>query len=124
MIDKHLSPKRFTFACHTCDHTWSVDYRVQHVEDGHGHDREYYLRSGLPVVSPTGEHAVLCPRRGHDEIDTRPDPWSNSTVPERDSVAVISQARSDGVPVAAWVWAACWRAVLGSGGSPVRPRGQ
>ena len=87
MIDKHLSPKRFTFACHTCDHTWSIDYWVQHVEDGHGHDHdhdhEYYLRNGLPVVSPTGEHAVLCPRCGHDEIDTRPDPWS--TQPSRNA---------------------------------------
>lgn len=38
MIEKHLTVERFTFICHVCEHTWSVDYGVQHTEDGHGHE--------------------------------------------------------------------------------------
>ena len=72
MIEKHLTVERFAFSCHTCEHTWAVDYGVQHVEDGHGHSHEYFLRNGLPVVSPTSEHAVTCPQCGHDRIDARP----------------------------------------------------
>lgn len=71
MLLKELSVERFTFDCPGCNHAWSVDYDVQHVEDGHGHQLDYYYRNGLPSVSPTGVGAVACPTCGRDHIHAK-----------------------------------------------------
>jgi hypothetical protein len=34
---------------------------VQHVEDGHGHQHDYFFRNGLPSVDPTAPQSVVCP---------------------------------------------------------------
>lgn len=74
MIHKELSVEQVTFACSRCAHTWTVDYAVEHVDDGHGHTHDYYLRYGLPVVNPRGNHAVACGRCGCDHITIRSTP--------------------------------------------------
>lgn len=54
---KELAVERFQFACTHCEASWTADYDVQHVEDGHGHTEEYYALNGLPAASP---FAVVC----------------------------------------------------------------
>lgn len=61
MILKEIAVERFTFSCGNCEHTWTVDYDVQHVEDGHGHQHDYFACNGYPIVDPTAPEAVLCP---------------------------------------------------------------
>lgn len=74
MIDKEISIEQVSFTCRGCGHSWSVDYRVEHVEDGHGHSNDYYLRNGLPVLNPNGNRAVTCPSCGRDTIAAHPAP--------------------------------------------------
>ncbi len=64
MILKEISVERLQFTCGGCGHTWSTDYDVQHVEDGVGHDRDYYFHDGLPSPDPTTPGGQLCPRCG------------------------------------------------------------
>lgn len=64
MILKELSVERFTFSCAVCKHTWDVDYDVQHVEDGHGHQHDYYFRDGLPATDPEVTQPATCPACG------------------------------------------------------------
>jgi uncharacterized C2H2 Zn-finger protein len=71
MILKEIAVERFTFSCPGCDRTWSTDYDVQHVEDGHGHQHDYYSRNGLSIVCPFGARAVICPRCGRDQLHVR-----------------------------------------------------
>lgn len=61
MILKEIAVERFTFTCANCDHVWTVDYDVQHVEDGHGHQHDYFSCNGLPILDPTAPESVLCP---------------------------------------------------------------
>lgn len=61
MILKEIAVERFTFTCCRCDHAWTVDYDVQHVEDGHGHLHDYFYRNGLSIIDPTAPHSVVCP---------------------------------------------------------------
>ena len=82
MIHKLVSAERFTFTCRACEHAWSLDYGVRHVEDGHGHEHDYYLRDGLPVVNPAAHGAVVCPRCGRDRVDARPRPQHAATIPD------------------------------------------
>lgn len=64
MILKELSVERFTFTCTVCTNTWDVDYDVQHVEDGHGHQHDYYFRDGLPATDPGAAQPATCPKCG------------------------------------------------------------
>ncbi|HET7305448.1 MAG TPA: hypothetical protein VFJ12_12965 [Segeticoccus sp.] len=50
-----------------CGQTRKTDYDVQHVEDGHGHDRDYF-HDGLPCPDPTAPGAVLCPGCGRPHV--------------------------------------------------------
>lgn len=59
-----LGVDRFSVCCHHCEYQWLIDYDVQHVEDGHGHSRDYYSLNGLPAPAPTGPDALACPRCG------------------------------------------------------------
>lgn len=68
MILNEVSVERLSFTCHGCGQTWSADYDVQHVEDGYGHDRDYYFYDGLSCLDPTAPDAVLCPPCGHCRI--------------------------------------------------------
>lgn len=61
MILKEIAVERFTFTCATCDNVWVIDFDVQHVEDGHGHQHDYFFRNGLPCVDPTAPQSVICP---------------------------------------------------------------
>lgn len=61
MILKEIAVERFSFSCANCDHAWAVDYDVQHVEDGHGHQHDYFFCNGLPILNPTTPESVLCP---------------------------------------------------------------
>jgi hypothetical protein len=54
---KELAVERFQFNCPHCEASWTADYDVQHVADGHGHVVEYYALNGLPAASP---FAVAC----------------------------------------------------------------
>ena len=47
---RELSQSRITFVCGHCEHEWTIDYEIRHVEDGHGHSADYYARNGLPAV--------------------------------------------------------------------------
>lgn len=61
---RELSQTRITFVCGHCEHEWAVDYEIRHVEDGHGHSADYYVRDGLPALSPLAVGGVCCPRCG------------------------------------------------------------
>jgi hypothetical protein len=61
MILKEIAVEQFTFTCGNCDYTWIVDYDVQHVEDGHGHQHDYFFCNGQPTVDPTAPVSVICP---------------------------------------------------------------
>ncbi|WP_238384891.1 hypothetical protein [Segeticoccus rhizosphaerae] len=71
MVLREVSVERLGFSCGGCGHKWVLDYDVQHVEDGHGHDRDYYFHEGLPCPDPTAPGAVLCPGcgRGHVAVE-------------------------------------------------------
>ncbi len=61
---KELAVERFAFACHGCGNSWTADYDVQHIEDGHGLVWEYYSLNGVPVTAPTAPDSVNCPNCG------------------------------------------------------------
>ena len=44
MIHRELLVEDFLFTCAHCAHAWTVEYDVQHVEDGHGHECDYFFR--------------------------------------------------------------------------------
>ncbi|MHB1487737.1 MAG: hypothetical protein ACYCS7_10150 [Acidimicrobiales bacterium] len=71
MILKEIAVEQFTFTCGNCDHVWIVDYDVQHVEDGSGHQRDYFYRNGQPIVDPTGRQSVTCPRCRTTHVQAR-----------------------------------------------------
>lgn len=70
---KEVAVERYCFTCAGCGHTWTTDYDVQHVEDGHGLTWEYYSLNSIPVPSPTAPGTLSCPRCGatwiHFELD-------------------------------------------------------
>ena len=70
---KEVAVERYRFTCPGCGHTWSADYDVQHVDDGHGVTWEYYSLNGIPVESPAARGSLCCPRCGatwiHFELD-------------------------------------------------------
>ncbi|SOC53692.1 hypothetical protein SAMN05660748_0025 [Blastococcus aggregatus] len=70
---KEVAVERYRFTCAGCGHTWSTDYDVQHVEDGHGLTWEYYSLNGIPVPSPTAHGSLSCPHCGatwiHFQLD-------------------------------------------------------
>jgi hypothetical protein len=61
MILKEIAVERFTFTCANCEFAWIVDYDVQHVEDGHGHQHDYFFFNGLPSIDPTAPDSAICP---------------------------------------------------------------
>jgi hypothetical protein len=73
------SVDRFLFACRRCAYRWEVDYRVRHVDDGHGWSWDCYSRDGCRVTAPTAPGVVRCPGcEGHavrvEFLSTRDDP--------------------------------------------------
>ncbi len=102
---KELAVTRYRFGCPHCGQTWTADYDVQHVEDGHGHAWDYYSLNGSPVTAPTAPGVVCCPDCGasrlHIElIATRPIPVvqspaaaEESTVPRQPAGAEQQAAR-------------------------------
>ena len=68
---KEVAVERYSFTCAGCGHTWSADYDVQHVADGHGVTWEYYSLNGIPVPSPTAPGTLSCPRCGASWIHFR-----------------------------------------------------
>lgn len=56
--------EQYAFTCVHCRHHWTAEYEVRHVEDGRGHEHDYYLRGGLPVATPTVQGGASCPRCG------------------------------------------------------------
>jgi hypothetical protein len=68
MILRESSFDRFNFNCTGCDYAWVADYDVQHVEDGHGHERDYFFRAQLHCPDPTGPGETTCPRCGRASI--------------------------------------------------------
>lgn len=74
---KEPALEQFRFTCAGCEHVWSGEYEVQHVEDGHGHECAYYLIMGVPAPAPTGRGGLCCPRCGavwvHVELLARRD---------------------------------------------------
>ncbi len=88
MILKEISFERFIFTCTGCDHAWEADYDVQHVEDGHGHERDYFFRHQLHCPDPTGPGAMTCPNCGRASVRThnyglRTSPAATGMIPER-----------------------------------------
>lgn len=71
MIMKEVSVERLEFTCSGCGRVWSSDYDVQHVQDGHGHDRDYYFHDGLPCPDPTATGALSCPGCGRAHVFAR-----------------------------------------------------
>jgi hypothetical protein len=61
MILREIAVEQFRFTCGSCDQSWTVDYDVQHVEDGHGHEHDYFFRNSLPSVDPTATESIICP---------------------------------------------------------------
>ena len=70
MILRETSFERFIFTCSGCDHVWDADYDVQHVEDGHGHERDYFFRHQLHCPDPTGLGETTCPHCGRASVRT------------------------------------------------------
>lgn len=70
---REVAVERYRFTCAGCGHTWSTDYDVQHVEDGHGLDWEYYSLNGIPVPAPTAPGSLICPRCGATWVHFRLD---------------------------------------------------
>lgn len=68
MILREVSVEQLRFTCGGCGQAWSVDYDVQHVEDGHGHDRDYYFHDGRLTPDPTSPGEVMCPRCGRTAL--------------------------------------------------------
>jgi len=60
MILNEISVERLSFTCTKCGAIWTADYDVQHVQDGFGHDRDYYSHDGLPCHDPTAPGNTLC----------------------------------------------------------------
>ena len=63
MVLTEVSVERLAFTC-SCGRSWSDDFDVQHVTDGHGHARDYYFHDGVPCPDPSAPGAVLCPGCG------------------------------------------------------------
>ena len=61
---KELAVERYRFTCAGCGHSWTADYDIQHIEDGHGLTWEYYSLDGVPVPAPTAPGSLMCPRCG------------------------------------------------------------
>jgi hypothetical protein len=61
---KELAVERYRFTCAGCGHSWTADYDIQHVEDGHGLTWEYYSLNGIPVPAPTAPGTLMCSRCG------------------------------------------------------------
>jgi len=61
MINREELVEQFTFTCQSCAHVWALDYDVFHVEDGHGHDCDYFFRHRHQIADPRARHAVSCP---------------------------------------------------------------
>ncbi|MET3175740.1 UNVERIFIED_ORG: hypothetical protein ABIB52_003609 [Arthrobacter sp. UYCu721] len=68
MILRENSFDQFVFNCTGCGHAWGADYDVQHVEDGHGHERDYFFRYGLHCSDPTGLGETMCPHCGRASV--------------------------------------------------------
>jgi hypothetical protein len=68
VILREVSVEQLRFTCGGCGQVWSVNYDVQHVTDGYGHDRDYYFHDGLPSPDPTAPGAVLCPGCGRAHV--------------------------------------------------------
>jgi hypothetical protein len=68
MILNQVSVERLRFTCTGCQNTWTADYDVQHVEDGYGHDRDYYFCDGQPCPDPTAAGVTVCPGCGHGRV--------------------------------------------------------
>jgi len=88
MVSRQSLTERFRFACTGCGTLWTTDYRVTHVEDGHGHLRDYYYNHGQPCLDPTAPGAVLCPACGRNRIlvglvAQQPDVGAGATSPTR-----------------------------------------
>jgi len=97
MFLREVSVERLVFSCGGCGHTWSTDYDVQHVEDGHGHLRDYYFDDGVPCPDPFASGTVVCPRCGRTTLwveltarraspaiaDTRPGDLGSTPTPAR-----------------------------------------
>jgi len=60
MIVKEITVERFALFCRGCSRSWTEDYQIHHVQDGHGHDSEYYFYNGLPTLNPLAER-LICP---------------------------------------------------------------
>jgi heme-degrading monooxygenase HmoA len=60
MIVKETTVERFALDCRGCGHSWSEDYEVHHVQDGHGHDCDYFFRNGMPTLNPMAP-GLICP---------------------------------------------------------------
>lgn len=68
MIQSELLIEEFRFTCARCVHVWSVEYDVRHVEDGHGHERDYFFHHDQPRADPTAPHTVMCPACGSTQV--------------------------------------------------------
>lgn len=91
MIHKEISFERFVFTCTGCGHAWEADYDVQHVEDDHGHERDYFFRHQLHCSDPTGPGATTCPNCGRSSVmahhdDPRTSPAAKCMGPEESVV--------------------------------------
>ncbi|MCB0907776.1 MAG: hypothetical protein KDB63_11740 [Nocardioidaceae bacterium] len=61
MIHREELVEQFSFTCQNCTHAWALDYDVFHVEDGRGHDCDYFFRHRHQIADPRARHAVRCP---------------------------------------------------------------
>jgi len=104
MVIKEISVERLSFTCAGCGNSWIADYDVQHIDDGHGHERDYFFHDSLPCVDPTARGVTICPRCSRDSVIVRliarraspavttPDPQHPGEVPTPARTADRSQA--------------------------------
>lgn len=85
--------QRFNFNCNDCDYAWVVDYEVHHVEDGHGHERDYFFHAQLPCPDPTGLGETICPQCGRAPLLT-----CRSALPAYEAIANKNPKRLVEVP--------------------------
>lgn|GEM_PF-2210497 len=70
MIVKEEAAEQFAFKCGKCGHTWTDDYQTQHVEDGYGHEHDYYFHDGLPSLNPLTA-GLICPSCRRASVSAR-----------------------------------------------------
>ena len=97
MIVKEITAERFALYCRGCGHNWSEDYQIHHVQDGYGHESDYYFYDGLPSLNPCAER-LICPSCRRAAVVAHPEGRVPAPNSDEAAASVTYPRRSRGVP--------------------------